>query len=118
MLEALRVQNQYYNSLQLDMSKDAISLPGLAAKHLYSTMPTNSFFTLYKANPEIYQKIRQNIRGGISLIFNRYQESGVTKIREEEFGEEARACEGVVGLDVSGMYLSILQQDQCVGTLQ
>ena len=81
MLAALKVQNAYYNTLQLDMSKDGISLPGLAAKYLYSTMPTNSFFTLYKSNPDIYDKIRNNIRGGISLIFNRYQEADVTKIR-------------------------------------
>jgi hypothetical protein len=115
MLEALRKQNEYYGSLGLDMSSDAISLPGLAAKYLYSTMPEQSFFTLYKTNPGIYDRIRSNIRGGVSLIFHRYHEAGVTKIRPEEFGENALTCQSCIGVDVSGMYLSIMMQDQCTG---
>ena len=53
------------------MAKDAISLPGLAEKYLYSTMPENTFFSLYKTNPEIYEKMKGQLRGGISMIMTR-----------------------------------------------
>ena len=39
----------------------------------------------------------------------------MTKIREEEFGEEAQTGQSIIGLDVSGMHLSIMMQDQCTG---
>ena len=115
MLSALQIQSDYYKTLGLCMSKDAISLPGLASKYLYSTMPDKTFFSLYKAKPEIYEKMKANIRGGLSQILTRFQQVGVTKIREAEFGEDALDCNGILGLDVSGMYLSIMMKDQCVG---
>ena len=115
MLSALKVQSNYYQTLGMCMSKDAISLPGLASKYLDSTMPQKTFFSLYKAKPEIYDLMKQNIRGGLSQILTRYQEAGETKIREEEFGEDALDCRSVLGLDVSGMYLSIMMKDQCTG---
>lgn len=115
MLAALDVQMRYYRSIDLCMSKDGISLPGLAAKYLYKTAPEGVFFPLFKGKPELYSKLRAHIRGGLSMIMTRYSEAGKTKIREEEFGSEAKYCQSVIGVDVSGMYLYCMAQEQCVG---
>lgn len=115
MLAALEVQTHYYRSIGLCMSKDGMSLPGLAAKYLYKTAPKGTFFSLFRGKPELYQKLRSHIRGGLSMIMTRYSEAGVTKIREEEFGAEAKYCKSVIGVDVSGMYLYCMAQEQCTG---
>ena len=115
MLKGLKIQKGYFMEMGLCLSKDAISLPGLASKYLFRTMPPNTFFSLYKSDPEFYDQIRSAVRGGISMIFNRYQEAGVTKIREDEFGDAAKDTKSIMGFDVSGMYLSVMMQPQPVG---
>lgn len=115
LLKGIAVQKRYFREMGLDIFRDGISLPGLAAKYLYASMPPDTFFSLFKSDAKFYDQIRDSVRGGISMMFTRYQEADVTKIREHEFGDEAKTCKSIVGFDVSGMYLSVMAQDQPTG---
>ena len=81
------------------MLKDAISLPGLAIRWMFATIPPQPAprefepSLLYKeirqslpvmllgeSESDLYQTIKDNLVGGPSIIFHRYHEKDVTKI--------------------------------------
>ena len=43
--------------------------------------------------------------GGPSLVFHRYHEKEVTKIRQSDYGETARLCRSILGYDANALYL-------------
>ena len=89
-IPALEKQNEFYKSRNLDM-KSAISVPGLAIQYLFQLKdPEAPIFLFEDRFKDIHQLIKSNIRGGLSMVFSRYQESGVTKIKPEYFGEYAK----------------------------
>ena len=53
--------------------------------------------------------------GGPSIVFCRYAEKGVTKIRPHVYGEEAKTCESVVGFDANSLYLYCLGDEMPCG---
>lgn len=111
-LVCLRRQSEYFQKRGLDLAKDGISLPGLALKDLFANC--DAFFSLPE-NEDQYRLIKSNIVGGPSDIFHRYHMKGVTKIREEEFGEEAKVCQVIVGEDANGLYLGCVMKPQPTG---
>ena len=50
-------------------------------------------------NSDLYNLIKDNYTGRLSIIFHRYHEAGKTKIRETERGQDAKLCEKIVGYD-------------------
>ena len=70
----------FCKSLGADMFKDAISVPGLTLKYLSIFYPEPHQF-LHIIQQEGYQ-MRQNIVSGPSIIFHRYHEAGMTRIRK------------------------------------
>ena len=54
--------------------------------------------------------IKDNIVGGPSIVFHRLQQSGVTKIREAEFGALAKITAAILGFDANALYLWSLMQ--------
>ena len=46
-----------------------------------------------------YDLLKTGMVGGPSIVFCRYAEKGVIKIRPHIYGEEAKTCESVIGLD-------------------
>lgn len=67
---------------------------------------------------EIYDELRQSMVGGPSIVFHRYHEAGVTKIREAKYGSEAKTCQKVVGYDANALYLWCLGQEMPCGELE
>ena len=101
----------FYQSLGIDMFKDAISVPGLTLKYLFSTLNPDTFFTLFKdKDKDLYYKMRQNIVGGPSVIFHRYHEKDKTTIRKG-----SKLCNEVVGFDANALYLWALMQSMPTG---
>ena len=47
---------------------------------------------------------------GPFLIFTRYHEKGITKIRQTEYWETARICRSIVGYDANALYLWSMMQ--------
>lgn len=54
---------------------------------------------------EIYSEVRKNLVGGPSIVFHRYHEKDVTKIRAVEYGDNAKTCAKILGVDAIALYL-------------
>lgn len=114
-IPALERQNEFYKSRNLDF-KSAISVPGLAIRYLFQLKdPEAPIFLFGERFKDIHQLIKTNIRGGLSMVFSRYQEAGVTKIKPEYFGSDAKETQVCVGYDATALYLSCLINEMPTG---
>ena len=110
-LEAIAKQFTFYCDRGIDMFKDGISVPGLSLLYLFSNLPKDTFFTVFNnTNKDAHKLVRDNIVGGPAIIFHRYHEKGITKIRG---GSEL--CRKIVGYDANALYLWALMQDMPTG---
>ena len=110
-LEAIAKQAAFYRDRHIDMFKDGISVPGLSLLYLFSNLPKDTFFTVFNnTNKDAHKLVKDNIVGGPAIIFHRYHEKGITKIRG---GSEL--CRKIVGYDANALYLWALMQDMPTG---
>ena len=108
MVEAVNKMFDFYRAKGLDMFKDAISLPGLAYKMLMNCSKAN--FSLFEEKDKhLYYLLKNNIRGGPSIIFNRFQEVNKTLIRG------LKLCKNITGYDANTLYLWAIMQEMPVG---
>ena len=109
-LEAIDKQFAFYQQQNIDMFKDGISVPGLTLLYLFNDLPSNTFFTVFnQTNSDLHQLVKDNIVGGPAIIFHRYHEKDITKIRDGEL------CRSIVGYDANDLYLWALMQDMPTG---
>ena len=108
MVEAINKMFQFYRARNLDMFKDAISLPGLAYKMLMNC-PKANFSLFEEEHKHLYYLLKNNIRGGPSIIFNRHQEVDKTCIRN------GKLCKNIIGFDANALYLWAIMQKMPVG---
>ena len=110
-LQAIDKQFAFYQQHNIDMFKEGISVPGLSLLHLFNDLPNNTFFTIFnQTNSDLHKLVKDNIVGGPAIIFHRYHEQGITKIRG---GEET--CRKIVGYDANALYLWAIMQDMPTG---
>ena len=110
-LDAIAKQFTFYCDRGIDMFKDGISVPGLSLLYLFSNLPKYTFFTVFNnTNKDAHKLVKDNIVGGPAIIFHRYHEKGITKIRG---GSEL--CRKIVGYDANALYLWALMQDMPTG---
>ena len=110
-LEAIAKQFTFYCDRGIDMFKDGISVPGLSLLYLFSNLPKDTFFTVFNnTNKDAHKLVKDNIVGSPAIIFHRYHEKGITKIRG---GSEL--CRKIVGYDANALYLWALMQDMPTG---
>ena len=110
-LDAISKQFAFYRDRDIDMFKDGISVPGLSLLHLFNDLPNDTFFTIFnQTNSDLHKLVKDNIVGGPAIIFHRYHEKDVTKIRG---GGET--CRSIVGYDANALYLWALMQDMPTG---
>ena len=73
---------------------------------MFNDLPLNTFFTVFdETNTYLHHLVKDNIVGGPAIIFYRYHEKNVTKIRCEE------TCRAIVGYGANALYLWALVQD-------
>ena len=107
-MEAAEKMAQFYRTMQVDVFKDCISVPGLTLRYLFHELPT--VFSLVKEeDKDLHTCLKDNIVGGPSIIFHRYHERGVTRIRG------GKLCQGIVGFDANALYLSCLASPMPTG---
>ena len=107
-VEAVEKMKVYYQEKHLDIFKDGVSLPGLTLKYLMRT--TDAKFSLFnEENKDLYYLMKKGIVGGPSIIFDRYQEAGKTKIRG------GKVCQKVIGYDANALYLWAVGQEMPTG---
>ena len=87
------------------MFKDGVSVPGLTLLYLFKELPSNTFTVFNQTTSDLHLLIKDNIIGGPAILFHRYHEKDVTKIRGEE------ACIFIVRYDANALYLWALMQD-------
>ena len=93
----------YYQNRNVDIFKDGISVPRLTLKYMFQNLP--SYFTVpNEKNKDLYQLFKNNIVGGLSIVFHRYHERDVTTIRPRNY-EEPKACKKIIGYDANALYL-------------
>ena len=110
-LDAIAKQAGFYKHQNIDMFKDGISVPGLSLLHLFNDPPNDTYFTVFnRTNSDLHELVKDNIVGGPAIIFHRYHEKDVTKIRG---GGET--CRSIVGYDANALYLWALMQDMPTG---
>ena len=84
----------------------------MTLKYLFSYLSPQTYFSLFdQANSDLYHLIKDNKKGGPSIIFHRYHEGADTIIRETEKGQAVKLCEKIVGYDANALYLWALLQD-------
>ena len=109
--DAIAKQAAFYRDRHIDMFKDGISVPGLSLLHLFNDLPNDTnFVTFNRTNSDLHKLVKDNIVGGPAIIFHRYHEKDVTKIRG---GGET--CRAIVGYDANALYPWALMQDMPTG---
>ena len=112
LVKAIEKHYQFLKDRDLDF-KSAVSISGMSIRYLFKLKEAyNPVFLFGKKFQDIYHMVRSNIRGGLSLVFNRYQMKDVTKIRPDHYGNAARFTKVCLGYDVSAMYLGNLTLQQ------
>ena len=110
-LEAIAKQFAFYHDRGIDMFKDGIIVPGLSLLHLFNDLPNDTYFTVFnRTNSDLHELVKDNIVGGPAIIFHRYHEKNVTRIRG---GSEP--CRSIVGYHANALYLWALIQDMPTG---
>ena len=79
-LKAIENQFDFYTNLNIDMFKHAVTLPGLSLKVSFQFIPkTINMLQIYKNermrnddDNSLYNEWKQNIYGGLSIIFHRF----------------------------------------------
>jgi len=130
-LEALEKQCEVYASKRIDMLKEGLSLPGLSVVWLFKTigepptlrdamlsaratglkgveeavLATKSVRLFDDENRDLGPLMKDNTVGGPSQVFHREHVRGETLIRPDVYGEEARYCQQVLGVDANALYL-------------
>ena len=110
MLEAIDKMFQFnQNSRRIDMFKDGISVPGLVLKYMFQDLP--DYFTVPdEKNKDLYDLYKNNIFGGLSIIFHRFHEKDKTFIQPAEY-TDPKPCQLIYSVDANALYLwSIMQK--------
>ena len=78
-----------------------------------------------EANKEVFYLLKKNITGGASIVFHRYHEAGITRIKRPvykngkwEMGKEGKMVEQIIGFDANALYLWCIGQDMLCGKLE
>ena len=110
-LDAIAKQAGFYRDRNIDMFKDGISVPGLTLLYLFTDLPSKTYFvTFNRTNSDLHKLVKDNIVGGPAIIFHRYHDKNVTRIRG---GSEL--CRKIVGYDANALYLWAIMQDMPTG---
>ena len=112
-LEALEKMRNFYTEKGIDILKDAVSIPGVSLHYLLRGAIKKGA-DLYAPSKEAYEMLKEAVVGGPSIVFTRYHEAGVTKIRAHQT-KNPRLCKKILGYDANALYLSTMLKDMPCG---
>ena len=149
-IEALEKTREQYYPDEIDLLKDAVSIPGISMTYVLNKalkMKKKSDPDLFAPGDpckckcsddceeagcekcreiskdckictknEAYEMLATGMIGGPSIVFCRYAEAGVSKIRSHIYsGADAKICRSVQGLDANSLYLFCSGQEMPCG---
>ncbi|KAG3068411.1 hypothetical protein PI125_g23420 [Phytophthora idaei] len=88
-----------------------MSLKGFRYKKPLDFNSDRLVLSIDKEESEIYAKMKANIAGGPSIIFNRYAKRNETKIHD------GKLCKKIIGYDANALYLCALGNEMPCGRL-
>ncbi|KAG3117480.1 hypothetical protein PI126_g24615 [Phytophthora idaei] len=88
-----------------------MSLGGFWYKKLLEFNSDRLVYSIDREEKDIYAKMKANIAGGPSIIFDRYAECNETKIRG------GKVCKKIIGYDANALYLWALGNEMPCGRL-
>ena len=112
-LEALERMQSFYTEKGIDILKAPVSIPGVSLHYLLRGA-VERYAELYSPGKEAYERLKGAVVGGWSLVFTRYHEVGVTKIRSHQT-VEPRVCLRILGYDANALYLSTMLEEMSCG---
>ena len=154
-IEALEKTREQYNPDEIDLLKDAVSIPGISMMYVLNEALKRKKYSepdlFAPGEPckcecssddcrktegcekckeirdnckictknEAYEMLKTGMIGGPSIVFCRYAEAGVSKIRSHIYrgsdSEKAKTCRSVHGLDSNSLYLFCSGQEMPCG---
>ena len=102
-VEAVQKMVLFYKNKEIDLFKDGISISGISNKYLFKS--TKAKFSLFKPeDSELYDTLRTGLIGGPAIVFNRYHEKDITKIKDNKIAKK------ILGYDANSLYLDSLSK--------
>ena len=148
-IEALEKTREQYYPDEIDLLKDAVSIPGISMMYVLNEALRRKIYSepdlFAPGEPckcecsddceevrckkckeirdnckictknEAYEMLTTGMIGGPSIVFCRYAEAGVSKIRSHIYSEKAKTCRSVQGLDANSLYLFCSGQEMPCG---
>ena len=148
-IEALEKTREQYYPDEIDLLKDAVSIPGISMMYVLNEALKRKKYSepdlFAPGEPckckcsddceeegcekcreirdnckictknEAYEMLTTGMIGGPSIVFCRYAEAGVSKIRSHIYSEKAKNCRSVQGLDANSLYLFCSGQEMPCG---
>ena len=150
-IEALEKTREQYYPDEIDLLKDAVSIPGISMMYVLNEALKRKKYSepdlFAPGEPckcecssddcgktegcekckeirdnckictknEAYEMLTTGMIGGPSIVFCRYGEAGVSKIRSHIYSEKAKTCRSVHGLDSNSLYLFCSGQEMPCG---
>ena len=112
-LEALEKMRNFYTEKEIDIMKDAVSIPGVSLHYLLKgAIDRNA--ELYSPSKEAYEMLKEAVVGSPSLVFTRIHEVGKTRIRSHQIAEP-RLCKNILGYDANALYVSTMLREMPCG---
>ena len=87
---------EYYNNCDVIPMVEAINK--MFAYKMLMNCPSANFSLFEEEDKHLYYMLKNNIRGGPSIIFDRYQEVNKTLIRGNKL------CKNIIGFDANALY--------------
>ena len=89
---------EFYHNKGIDMLKLGCTLPNLAKNSLHKSTDSK-FHPFTESDEDVFEKIRENMVGGPSIVFTRKAVVDETFIRKS-----SNSCKSIVGVDASQHY--------------
>ncbi|KAL9950200.1 hypothetical protein ACROYT_G042671 [Oculina patagonica] len=112
-LEALEKMKAFYAEKRIDIFKDAVGIPGVSLHYLLRGSIERGA-ELYSPCKEAYEMLKEAVVGWPSIVFTRYHEADVTKIRDHQYSAP-HLCKNIVGYDANALYLSTMLENMPCG---
>ncbi|EGZ17311.1 hypothetical protein PHYSODRAFT_500456 [Phytophthora sojae] len=103
--------NILISCVKCNTARKDISLGGFRYMKLLEFNSNRLVYSIDQEEKDIYAKIKANIAGGPSIIFNRYAKRNETKIRG------GKVCKKIIGYDANALYLWALGNEMPCGRL-
>ncbi|KAG3125836.1 hypothetical protein C6341_g25611 [Phytophthora cactorum] len=103
--------NILISCVKCNTARKDMSLGGFRYKKLLEFNSDRLVYSIDREEKDIYVKMKANIAGGPSIIFNRYAKRNETKIRG------GKVCKKIIGYDANALYLWALGNEMPCGRL-